>query len=136
MISYIEAKKIVDDDNVMTSWADTWGPKSARKKNRKQGILQKDYQKFREKQKVYLSSNGRLPDPTKEEKEGYTWSLEQNGWNLSLRGDAPDAKYESKIVSLAKRDNAMIACRQLFEMKNPGFKTLSRAWLNDQFLSK
>ena len=136
MVSYIEAKKIVDDDNVMTSWADTWGPKSGRKKNRKQGILQKDYQQFREKQKVYLSSNGRLPDPGIEEKEGYTWSLDEYGWKLSLEGDAPGAEYESKIVSLAKRDTVMIACRHLFEMKNPGFKTLSRAWLNGHFLSK
>merc|ERR1711971_284274 len=36
--SYIRAKQIVDDDHVMSSWAETWGPKSGRKKNRKQDI--------------------------------------------------------------------------------------------------
>jgi len=135
--SYTGAKQIVDDDRVMTSWAETWGPKSGRKKNRKQDIFQNEYKKFRKRQKSYLSSNSRLPDPHKDDEEGYKWTMSaEDGWELSLKGDAPDARYERKIIGLAKRDYAMTACRQLFEMKNPGFKTLSRAWLNnDQFIS-
>jgi len=135
--SYTGAKQIVDDDRVMTSWAETWGPKSGRKKNRKQDIFQNEYKKFRKRQKSYLSSNSRLPDPNKDDEEGYKWTMSaEDGWELSLKGDAPDARYDRKIIGLAKRDYAMTACRQLFEMKNPGFKTLSRAWLNnDQFIS-
>jgi len=135
--SYTGAKQIVDDDRVMTSWAETWGPKSGRKKNRKQDIFQNEYKKFRKRQKSYLSSNSRLPDPHKDDEEGYKWTMSaEDGWELSLKGDAPDARYDRKIIGLAKRDYAMTACRQLFEMKNPGFKTLSRAWLNnDQFIS-
>jgi hypothetical protein len=138
--SYIRAKQIVDDDRVMSSWAEIWGPKSGRKKNRKQDIFQKDNKKFRKQQKPFLSSNSRLPDPNKEDEEGYKWTMienEDDGWELTLKGDAPDAGHERKIIGLAKRDNVMTACRQLFEMKNPGFKTHSRVWLNnDPFISK
>jgi len=159
MESYTNVKEIVDDDRVMTSWARTWGPKSSRKKNRKQDISKNDYQRFREKQRDYLSRNSRLPDRQVEHEDGYKWTLADDvkvgeeeddksekgnvrifyhavrGWKRILKGDDPDKARIPKILELAKRDKEMTACRQLFEMKNPGLKTYSRAWLDNPFLN-
>jgi hypothetical protein len=135
--SYTNAKEIIDDDYVMDSWAEQWGPKLSRKKNRKQSILQEEYQNMRKQQREYLSINSRFPDPNEEEKEGYTWTLtEDKGWKLSLNGDAPGVEYETKIVQIAKKDPIMTGCHYLFEIKNPGLKTFSRSYGGRSYLSK
>ncbi|KAG7348096.1 HSF-type DNA-binding protein [Nitzschia inconspicua] len=129
LVSYINGKEIVDDDNVMDSWAETWGPKASRKKNKKQDLFQNHYQQVRREQKGFLSSNSRLPDPDAEEEEGYKWTLtDDEGWTLALNGDAPDFELIPKVVKRSKQDNIITASRYLFEMKNPGFKTLSRSY--------
>jgi len=157
--SYINAKESIDNDRVMTSWAKMWGPKSSRKKNRRQDINKNDYQRFRKTQRVYLSRNNRLPDPHAEHEDGYKWTLVDEtevgnkgdgeerkgnirtqhravrGWKRTLEGDEPDIDLVPKIVEVAKRDNESIAGLQLFEMKNPGLKTYSRAWLKTPYLS-
>lgn len=150
--SYKISKEIVDNDRVMAFYAKTWGPKSSRKKNKKQDVAKQDYQRFQETQRDYLSFNPRWPIRGKEHEqfEGYKWTLvgndeddnedendEKDGWELSLKGDDPDSHLVPKIIELAKRDNEMAACRQLFEMKNPGFKKCTRTWINDvSFTSK
>jgi hypothetical protein len=140
------SKDIVDNDRVMAYYAKTWGPKSSRKKNKKQDIAKQDYQRFEKAQRDYLSSNPRLPRVERENEEGYKWTLveadddddgEKDGWKLSLKGDDPYSHLIPRIVELAKQDNEMIASKQLFEMKNPGFKKHSRTWVdNASFLSE
>ena len=137
--SYMKAKEVVDDDRVMTSWARTWGPKSTRKKNKKQDIAKQRFQRFQKTQRNFLSSNKRVREPGTDIEEGQRWALgddENDGWILSLNGDDPDMHLMPKIVQLSKRDNEMAASQQLFEMKNPGLKKYSRAWLNEPFISK
>jgi hypothetical protein len=112
----------------MDSWAETWGTKISRKKNRKQDILQNGYQELQRQKKGYLSSHPSLPEPDAEEQEGYTWHLLESGWVKTLKGDDPEWELIPKIVRVAKKDHVMTACRQLFEMKNPGYKTLSRSY--------
>lgn len=137
LISYINGKEIIDDDNVMDSWAETWGPKASRKKNKKQDILQSQFQKIRRQRKGYLSSHSRLPDPDAGEEEGYKWTLtDEDGWVLGLNGDAPDYELIPKVVKGAKIDHEMKACRYLFEMKNPGYKILSRSYGYSSMMSK
>jgi hypothetical protein len=128
LVSYIDGKEIVNDDYVMDSWAETWGTKISRKKNRKQDILQNGYQELQRQKKGYLSSHPSLPEPDAEEQEGYTWHLLESGWVKTLKGDDPEWELIPKIVRVAKKDHVMTACRQLFEMKNPGYKTLSRSY--------
>jgi hypothetical protein len=144
--TYMISKDIVDNDRVMAYYAKTWGPKSSRKKNKKQDIAKQDYQRFEKAQRDYLSSNPRLPRVERENEEGYKWTLveadddddgEKDGWKLSLKGDDPYSHLIPRIVELAKQDNEMIASKQLFEMKNPGFKKHSRTWVdNASFLSE
>jgi hypothetical protein len=157
--SYMISKELVDNDRVMAFYDKTWGPKLSRKKNKKQGIAKQDVQRFKETQRDYLSSNPRRPIRGREheqEVEGYKWTLVGNcndgsendesenandecndAWRLSLKGDDPDSHLVPKIIELAKRDNEMAACRQLFEMKNPGFKKCARSWINGgKFTSK
>jgi len=60
----------------------------------------------------------------------------RGGWMVTRKGDDPDAHMMPKIIAGAKRDHEMMACRHLFEMKNPGFKQHSRTWINNSsFLS-
>jgi hypothetical protein len=136
LISYTKCKEIVDDDYVMDSWAETWGPKASRKKNKKQSILQSQYQQMRRKSKGFLSSHSRLPDPDAEEEEGYKWTLTEDGWTLDLNGDAPEYELIPKVVKDAKTDHELMASRFLFEMKNPGFKTLSRSYGYSSMMSE
>jgi len=142
--SYMISKDIVDNDRVMAYYAKTWGPKASRKKNKKQDITKQNYQRFEKAQRDYLSSNPRLPRVERENEEGYKWTLveaddndgEKDGWKLSLKGDDPDSHLIPRIVELAKQDNEMMASKQLFEMKNPGFKKHSRTWVdNASFLT-
>jgi hypothetical protein len=136
LISYTKAKEIIDDDYVMDSWAETWGPKASRKKNKKQDILQSHYEQMCRKRKGYLSSHSRLPDPDAEEEEGYKWRLTEDGWTFDLHGDAPEYELIPNVVKAAKMDHEAIASRFLFEMKNPGFKTLSRSYGYSSVTSK
>jgi hypothetical protein len=136
LISYIGSKDIMNDDHVMTSWAETWGPKAGRKKNRKQDILDHSYEVFRRRHKGFMSSNSRLPDPERRDKEGYSWTLTDDGWELSLCGDAPGAEYEGTIVGKAKHDYELDGSRILLEIRNPGMKSYSRAWGGENLLSK
>jgi len=153
--SYMISKGVVTKDEVMAYYAKQWGPKCSRKKNKKQDIAKQDFKRFKEKQRDYMSYNPRMPILESEREEGYRWTLvgsddereseseweEGNkkwkrrnnpGWNLSLKGDDPDAHREPKIVQLAKRDYERNACLHLFEMKNPGYKKLSRTWANNK----
>ncbi|KAL3922218.1 MAG: hypothetical protein SGILL_002324, partial [Bacillariaceae sp.] len=128
LVSYIDGKEIVNDDRVMDSWAETWGTKISRKKNRKQDILQNGFQELQRQQKGYLSSHPNLLEPGVDEAQGYIWTLSEGGWVRTLNGDDPEWKVIPKIVQVAKKDHAMAACRYLFEMKNPGLKTLTRSY--------
>ncbi len=154
--SYMISKDVMEKDRVMAYYAKQWGPKCSRKKNKKQDIAKQDFKRFKEKQRDHLSYNPRMPVFESEREEGYRWTLvgsdderesdsdteegnkkwkrrNKPGWNLSLKGDDPDAHLEPKIVQLAKEDYERSACLQLFEMKNPGYKTLSRTWVNNAF---
>ncbi len=153
--SYMISKDVEEKDRVMAFYAKQWGPKCSRKKNKKQGIVKQDFRRFQKTQQDYLSYNPRMPIQESEHKEGYKWTLvgsddehghesdsddstktkrkrrSKPGWNLSLKGDDPYAHLEPKIVQLAKRDYETAASLHLFEMKNPGFKSLSRTWANN-----
>jgi hypothetical protein len=137
LVSYINGKEIIDDDNVMDSWAETWGPKASRKKNKKQDLLQNHYQKMKRELKGFMSCHSRLPNPDTEEEEGYKWTLSgDQGWTLDLIGDAPAWELIPKVVKGAKQDYAMLGSRYLFEMKNPGYKTLSRSYGYSSMISE
>ncbi|KAL3919740.1 MAG: hypothetical protein SGILL_003600, partial [Bacillariaceae sp.] len=136
LVSYIDGKDIVNDDRVMDSWAETWGPKISRKKNRKQSILQNLFGDLHRQRNGHLSSNPRLMEPGAEEAMGYTWTLAEDGWNTTLKGDDPQWELIPKIVKTAKTDPTMVGCRLLFEIKNPGYKTLSRSYGYSSKMSK
>lgn len=134
--SYLDAKDIMKDDHVMNSWAETWGPKAGRKKNRVQDILENSYDDFRRQHKGFMTSSSRLPDPESLQKDGYHWTLAADGWELSLVGDAPGAIYERDIVELANRNFIDDGSRLLLEIRNPGMKSYSRIWVKENLLSK
>ena len=159
LTSYMISSKIEDKDRVMAFYAKQWGPKLARKKNKRQDTKQVVNRK--KTKHDYLSRNPRMPN--RDHDEGYQWTMvgdesnntdnslqisnddnvrRANGktigaWRVTLKGDGFNAHLEPKIVELAKRDNETMASMRLFEMKNPGFDKYKRAWINNSsYMSK
>ena len=77
--SYMVAKDMTENDRVMAFYAKQWGPKSSRKKNKKQDIAKQDYQRFKETQRDYLSSNHRISSSIRRkgepQEDGYKWTM-------------------------------------------------------------
>jgi hypothetical protein len=136
LISYTKTETIIWDDDVMNAWAERWGPKVGRKKNRKQDVFEQSFIDFIRRRRGFMSYCSRLPDPEMKKKEGYSWTLTVYGWELTLIGDAPGVEYESAIVSQAKHDYELEGCRLLLEIRNPGLKSYSRLSGGESILSK